>query len=271
MNMAKRILILEGNTPDLALGAQNTLGRTAAQEYAAALKLEAPGLETVIAAPFFDDFDPDDHDLSAYDGMVVTGSGVVWSGADEEARPFRDMYERAFTAGTPCFGSCWGMQTAAVALGGRVGAGPNGVERGVARNVRPTVDHPMTAGRRDGFDVICMHRDDVIRAPEGAVVTATNDHTAIQAFAYDRDGASFWGVQYHPEVWLETAAFWLSRPGAAWSKADAARAKALRRIADDPAANALLAVKYGVNLDILDRSYHRTELRNWLRSKVGAI
>ena len=102
-------------------------------------------------------------------------------------------------------------------------------------------------------------------------MTATNDHTAVQAFAYDQGGVSFWGAQYHPECWLEDAAFWLSRPGPAWSKAEAARAKALKRVADDPAANATLAVKFGVNLDILDRSYHRTELRNWLREKVGAV
>lgn len=271
MNMAKRILILEGNTPDLALNAQETLGATSAQEYAAALKAEAPELETVIAAPFFDDFDAAAYDLGAFDGMAVTGSGVAWSGADEAARPFWEMYERAFAAGTPAFGSCWGMQTAAVVLGGAVGEGPNGVERGFARSVAPVGAHPMMAGRREAFDVACMHRDDVIRAPEGAVVTATNDHTAIQAMAYDQGSVSFWGVQYHPEVWLKTVAFWLSRPGPAWSKAEAARAKALNRVAEDPAANALLAVKCGVNLDILDRDYHRTELRNWLREKVGAI
>ncbi|MEL6794115.1 MAG: type 1 glutamine amidotransferase, partial [Pseudomonadota bacterium] len=109
------------------------------------------------------------------------------------------------------------------------------------------------------------------RLPEGAVVTATNAHTAVQAFAYDAGDVSFWGVQYHPEVTLETVAYWLNRPGPAWDKAEAARAKAFARIAEDPAANASLAVKFGVNLDLLDGPYHRTELRNWLSDRVGAI
>ncbi|MEL7463070.1 MAG: type 1 glutamine amidotransferase [Pseudomonadota bacterium] len=269
--MAKRILILEGNTPDRALRAQEAVGISPAAEYAAALKAEAPTIETVIAAPYFDDFDADAHDLSAYDGMAVTGSGVEWSGADERARPFWEMYERAFAAGTPAFGSCWGVQTAAVALGGDTQAGPNGVEKAVARSVEPVGDHPMTKGRRSAFDVLAMHRDDVTRLPEGAVVTATNAHTAVQAFAYDVGDVSFWGVQYHPEVTLETVAYWLNRPGGAWDKADAGRAKAFARIAEDPAANASLAVKFGVNLDLLDGPYHRTELRNWLRDRVGAI
>ena len=268
-----RILILEGNTPELALGAQKALGRTAAQGFGAALKAEAPGVEFTVAAPYFDDFDPAAYDLSAFDGMAVTGSGVAWSGADERARPFWDMFERAFKAGTPAFGSCWGMQTAAVALGGVTEAGPNGVEAGVARAVRPLGDHPMTAGRRAAFDVVAMHRDDVTQAPEGAVVTAMNDHTAVQAFAYERDGVDFWGVQYHPECWLDDAAFWLSRPGSAWSEMESAetrlkRAEAMKRVAADPAHHVALAVKHGINLDLLDRAYHRTELGNWLRCKI---
>ena len=124
--------------------------------------------------------------------------------------PFWVMYEKAFAAGTPSFGSCWGMQTAAVALGGETKAGPNGVEVGFARAIRPA-DHPMMAGRRDGFDALAMHRDDVTRAPEGAVVTASNDHTAVQAFAYEAGDADFWGVQYHPECRLRDVAHWLGR------------------------------------------------------------
>ena len=129
----------------------------------------------------------------------------------------------------------------------------------------------MLNGRREVFDVVCMHRDDVTRAPDGAVVTATNDHTEIQAFAYESGDVSFWGVQYHPECTLEDAAFWLSRPGPAWSEAEAARAAALKRIAAEPMYNGDLAVKLGVTLDLLDPDYHRTELRNWLKVKVGAM
>lgn len=59
--------------------------------------------------------------------------------------------------------------------------------------------HPMMAGRRDGFAVPCTHRDEVVRLPEGAVRLAGNCHSEVQAFAIDRDGIDFWGMQYHPE------------------------------------------------------------------------
>ena len=261
-----KVLVVEGNPPELALDRKKAIGATTAEDYAAALREAAPKLEVEIAQPMFSDHNADAIDYANFDGMAVTGSGVSWSAADERAKPYWDMYERAFGAGTPVFGCCWGMQNAAVVLGGETKAGPNGVEAGFARDIRPT-DHPMHAGRRESFDVICMHRDDVTRAPTGAVVTAMNDHTGIQAFAYDEGAVSFWGVQYHPEATVRDVGYGFSRSGAE----DKTRQKAGReiaRIADDPVLHADAAARHRVGVDILDRSYHLTEIRNWLKAKV---
>ena len=57
----------------------------------------------------------------------------------------------------------------------------------------------MMAGREDGYAVPCTHRDEVVSLPEGAVRLAGNGHSNVQAFAIDRDGVDFWGMQYHPE------------------------------------------------------------------------
>ena len=156
----------------------------------------------------------------------------------------------------------------AVVLGAETKAGPNGVEAGFARDVRPT-DHPMHAGRRASFDVICMHRDDVTRAPKGAVVTAANDHTGIQAFAYDQGDVSFWGVQYHPEATVKDVGYWFSRATSAEGHENRAKAgRQIARIAEDPVLHADSAARHRVGVDILDRAYHLTEIRNWLDAKV---
>lgn len=270
MKPPKRILIAEGNTAELALATKRAVGATTAWRFAAALRSLAPTLDIDVIEPYFSDYDEDAVDLAAYDGFVVTGSGVSWSGADAEAAPFWRLFEKTFAAGTPAFGSCWGMQTAAVALGGAAGAGPNGIEAGVARDVRPVGDHPMTAGRRRSFDVIAMHRDDVTRLPDGAVATATSAHTNVQAFAYENGDAQVWGVQYHPECDLMDAAHWLSAARRLDPDVEAPPAKDLRLIAEDPAFYARLAAKHRIGLDIIDRSYHMTELSNWLTRKVGA-
>lgn len=263
-----KVLIVEGNPPELALTSKRALGGTNADRYASALREVTPDLEIEFAKPMFSDHNADAIDFARYDGMAVTGSGVSWSAADDRAAPYWDMYERAFKAGVPVLGCCWGMQNAAVVLGGETKAGPNGVEAGFARAVRAT-DHPMHAGRRESFDVLCMHRDDVTRAPEGAIVTATNDHTGIQAFVYEQGDVSFWGVQYHPEATVVDVGYWFSR--SASGEEDRKRSKAGReiaRIAEDPVFYANAAAKHRVGLDILDRTYHLTELRNWLQAKV---
>ena len=162
-----KILVVEGNPPELALDRRKAIGETTAQSYAAALREVAPDLEVDIAQPMFSDHDADAIDFASFDGMAVTGSGVSWSAEDARAAPYWDMYERAFKAGTPVFGCCWGMQNAAVVLGGETKAGPNGVEAGFARaRSAPQITRCMQAAGQ-AFDVICMHRDDVTRAPEG--------------------------------------------------------------------------------------------------------
>jgi GMP synthase (glutamine-hydrolysing) len=41
--------------------------------------------------------------------------------------------------------------------------------------------------------------DEVTRVPHGALVTAGNDHSKIQAMAVTHNGTESWYVQYHPE------------------------------------------------------------------------
>ena len=263
-----KVLVVEGNPPELALACKRSTGGTPADRYADALREAAAGREFGFATPYFSDHDLSAIDFDQYDGVALTGSGVEWSAADDRAAPVWRLCEAAFAAKTPVMGCCWGMQVGAVVLGGEAKAGPNGVEPGFARDVRPT-EHPMHAGRRESFDVIAMHRDDVTRAPEGAVVTATNDHTAIQAFVYEAADADLWAVQYHPECAVADVGYWFSRDSAAEGNVKRGRAgREIARIAEDPVLHAAAAAKHRVGIDILDRAYHLTELRNWLKAKV---
>ena len=66
-------------------------------------------------------------DFAGVDGVVFTGSGVSWSTDAPEAACQRAAMELAFDAGLPSWGSCNGMQLAAVVLGGQVAASPNGL------------------------------------------------------------------------------------------------------------------------------------------------
>ena len=60
--------------------------------------------------------------LTEYDGCVMTGSALnVYDGGAAIDRQI-DLVTAVLQAGVPFFGSCWGLQVAAVAAGGRVEA-----------------------------------------------------------------------------------------------------------------------------------------------------
>ncbi|MEM8790223.1 MAG: type 1 glutamine amidotransferase [Pseudomonadota bacterium] len=269
-----RVLIAEGNTPAISASRQADGRPDLAENYARALTHYAPDLETEITQPYFDGWDLDRVDLQSYDGLAVTGSSVEWSAADERARPFWNLCEKAFEAGLPVIGCCWGLQNAAVVLGGKTEAGPNGMEVGFARQVALTEEgrgHPFHEGRTPVFDVLCIHRDDVTFVPEGAVITATNAHTRVQGMVYENGSTQFWGVQYHPEMRLIDVAYVLRKRDIPWpgGAVDAnAAADDLDRVFSNPDGEADLRAKRQIGDEIVDVDLHGVELCNWLNTKI---
>ncbi len=269
-----RILVLEGNTPELCAGRTARGLRWTAEAFGDALARYAPEIRIEVARPYFDGYASAAVPVEAVDGVVCTGSGVEWTAADARAAPFHALFERAFGAGRPVLGCCWGLQVGAVVLGGRVGAGPNGIEAGVARDVALTPEgaaHPLHAGRAPRFDVLCMHRDDVLEPPPGAEVTATNAHSAVQGMVHA--GAGFWGLQYHPEIGLRDVAYYASRSSGAFA-AYAHGAELVvgdfEAIAAGRDADGALAARHDLGATILDPWAHGIELANWLRAVVPA-
>lgn len=167
-----------------------------------------------------------------------------------------------FDRGLPVWGSCNGMQLAAVLLGGTVRASPNGRETGFARSVVLTErgqGHPMMTGRETGYSVPCTHRDEVGTLPEGAELVAGNAHSRVQAFAYAKNGVDFWGAQYHPEF---SAAF---VAGLVAHRSDGSAETQgliddLSRADTDPDT----ARRLGGRAEDLRLVLRATELRNWL-------
>ncbi len=240
-----QILIIDSNPMALndAIVGAGSLGL--GDGYARAVHACDGSAATVICAPYDGDPAPS---LDGMDGVIFTGSNVAWDTQDSRAEPLAQIMRDVFAAGLPVIGSCNGMQLAATVLGGFCAASPNGVEEGLARDIALSeagCAHPMMAGRAAPYSATCVHRDEVTRLPEGAVVLASNAHTHVQAFAYEQNGIRFWGTQYHPEYALGDVAAIL-RMGAGWSAEQC---------------NALDAE--ALNTDLFERA-RLTELRNWM-------
>ncbi len=248
------ILIVESNPPELL--AQGKSG--AATFTRAFLALDAT--VTVKAfCPYANPLPPGIYE--GVDGVVYTGSGVGWATDAPETAPLRAEMERTFTQGRPVWGSCNGLQLAAVVLGGGVGASPNGMEIGLAHNVQPTANgaaHPMMAGRTAGFSVPCVHRDEVQKLPDGAVLIAGNAHSPVQAMAYEANGVDFWGAQYHPEMTTLDVAN--ATNGQDMFAATGSVVADFAVAAKDEAA----AQRLGTSVQEMSNPVRMLELRNWL-------
>ena len=143
------------------------------------------------------DHDPAEIAGFAPKGIILSGGPESTTQADAPRAP-----QRAFDAGVPLLGICYGMQTMAMQLGGKVEADHHR-EFGYAE-VEVTAESSLLDGLKDKpgsppkLDVWMSHGDRVTGLPEGFIVNARTEGVPIIAMS---DEARHWyGVQFHPEV-----------------------------------------------------------------------
>jgi len=145
--------------------------------------------------------------LDRYQGLIVMGGTM--NALDDDHFPYLpqvvQILRGAFQRGLPTLGVCLGGQLLARTLGARV-----------YRKDRPEVGYyPVgltEAGRADPLfqnlrsqPITFQWHEDAFELPAGATVLADSPRDSLQAF---RMGASV-GLQFHPEVSLETLAIWV--------------------------------------------------------------
>lgn len=276
------LLVVEGNTAEARAALAEAGCRVSGPGYADTLRSLCPqAVVTILNVPDGDHLPPG-VGIGDFDGVAWTGSALnIYD--DTPATPVPairrqvELMREALAAGAPVFGSCWGLQVAAVATGGTVRRNPKGREFGFARAITLTqagVTHPMFRGKGPVFAATAIHFDEVETLPPGALVLAGNAMSRVQAAEIPWSGGTFWGVQYHPEFDIAEIGCYgrrygdsLTREGFFASGGDAAA------WADDCAALAAggrgdLAWRLGVDGSILDDALRLRELANWLNARV---
>jgi len=240
------------------------------------LSREAPNATTEIVYVADPGFSlPEGTSVDDFDGFIWTGSDLTVYHTDDPRVATQIAFARTLMeSGAVSWGSCWGIQMAALVGGGEVAVNPNGREWGIARNIHVTDagrTSPMLAGKPDVFDGFIMHLDEVTRLPEGTPLLATNDHTHVQAAILENGDAAFWSTQYHPEYNLHEMGRLIAARGEALVREGlfpdeasvgiyAAKMKALHA---DPTSTELRE-DLDVGDDIIDPQIRELELRNWL-------
>jgi GMP synthase (glutamine-hydrolysing) len=133
------------------------------------------------------------------DGIILSGSHASTYDEESDSAPLA-----VFELGIPVLGICFGMQTMAQQLGGKVEAGHKrefGYAQVRARGHSALFRDIQDSTNADGhgfIDVWMSHGDKVTEIPAGFKVIASNDTTPIAAMADEK--RKFYAVQFHPEV-----------------------------------------------------------------------
>lgn len=133
------------------------------------------------------------------DGIILSGSHASAYEEDTDKAP-----QSVFELGVPVLGICYGMQTMAQQLGGKVEAGTKrefGYAEIRARGHSALFKDIQDRTNADGhglLDVWMSHGDKVTELPPNFKIIASNETTPIAAFADET--RKFYGVQFHPEV-----------------------------------------------------------------------
>jgi len=132
--------------------------------------------------------------------------GIILSGGPESVTEAKGPVapQAVFQSGVPVLGICYGMQTMAAQLGGRVTAGTHR-EFGYAqvtssapcRLLEGLFDHKDEQGR-PLLDVWMSHGDKVDELPPGFVAVGFTNSVPLAAMA--DESRHYYGVQFHPEV-----------------------------------------------------------------------
>jgi GMP synthase (glutamine-hydrolysing) len=146
-------------------------------------------------------WDVEESDITDFkpSGIILSGGPESVIGNDAPVAP-----ANVFTQNIPVLGICYGMQTMAAQLGGKVESS-NKREfgyaqvraRGHTQMLKDIEDHTTEEGY-GMLDVWMSHGDKVTDLPDGFKLMASTDSAPIAGMA--DEARKFYGVQFHPEV-----------------------------------------------------------------------
>lgn len=183
--------------------------------------------------------------IDHFDGVIIGGAGVHSATNDDDFIPsLIDDIKRLADDQIPTFGSCYGHQIIARALGGEVIVDKEHSEVGcydvelLENAADDAVFGPLWAQGVRGFPVLMGHNDRVCRLPHHAVEFARSALCPNQAFRIE--GTPMWATQFHSELSPSRILERLERYASIYADSENQLAELKRNLRPTPEASSLI-------------------------------
>ncbi|WP_165352010.1 gamma-glutamyl-gamma-aminobutyrate hydrolase family protein [Salipiger sp. IMCC34102] len=272
--MPLRLLVVSSETPDQQDARRRRSGMASHETYAETLREMAGEISIETTSCVDGRTDTSADRLGRFDGVVFAGSPIQMHEDTPEVRQAAAFMSDVFRAGPKSFGSCAGLQIAAVAAGGSVRPRESAMNAGFSRGIVASDAgrrHALLSGRPGAWDAPTMHSAMVDRMPDGGTVLAHSQGVPVEAAEIRAGEGVFWGVQYHPELALTEISDALQ--GQSQTLVDQGLAQdvdAVNRYADSLEAlqgspgRRDLAWQLGLDAEVLEVRRRRLEIANFL-------
>lgn len=181
------IAILDSNTDDSAFAQRHD---TETEKFRKLLGRHRPDWQFTEVDVVAGDL-PDGPD--AFEGYIVTGSPASVNDPHPWVAGLLDFIRRTASEGAPLYGTCFGHQAIAKALGGTVEKNPQGWEFG---RIETVLIQPWD-GATLPLSLYAAHNEQVTALPPMARQSGETPGCSNAAFAI---GRKVWTTQYHPEM-----------------------------------------------------------------------
>lgn len=210
-------------------------------------------------------------DMSEDEIRAFAPKGIILAGGPESVTELNSPRapQVVFELGLPVLGVCYGMQTMAEQLGGKV-SGSHVREFGYAQikveqenDLFKNIQDHVAPGGKGLLDVWMSHGDKVMQMPEGFICIASTPSCPIAAMA--NPARKLFGVQFHPEVThtlqgkriFEHFLFDLCQCEALWTPANIVE-DAIAKVRDQVGSDkVLLGLSGGVDSSVVAALLHR--------------
>lgn len=136
---------------------------------------------------------------SSFCATVITGSPAMVTDHAEWSERAAVWIRAAMANAHPMFGTCFGHQLMAYALGGTVDYLPHGREIGTCQieiATRDATGDPLVRYLPPDFPAQLAHLQTIVKKPRGAITLASSAHDPNQIVRYGSNAIS---TQFHPE------------------------------------------------------------------------